>query len=102
MALSGHSVINHVGPSIGVSGVPRFGAGALRRSPGLTARSRLVLYRIDQPYRIMTCRRIAPSLWGRKPLEPTVGPLVGFTPLVKADRLAKALGIAELYVKTTP
>ena len=31
--------------------------------------------------------------------EPTVGPLVGFTPLVKADRLAKALGIRELYVK---
>src|SRR5258708_7678561 len=31
--------------------------------------------------------------------EPTVGSLVGFTPLVKADRLAKALGIRELYVK---
>src|SRR5471030_1491057 len=31
--------------------------------------------------------------------EPTVGPLVGFTPLVKADRLAKKLGIRELYVK---
>src|SRR5476649_2791864 len=31
--------------------------------------------------------------------EPTVGPLVGFTPLVKANRLAKALGIRELYVK---
>jgi threonine synthase len=31
--------------------------------------------------------------------EPTVGPLVGFTPLVRADRLAKALGIRELYVK---
>jgi len=31
--------------------------------------------------------------------EPTVGPLVGFTPLVKAPRLAKALGIRELYVK---
>ncbi len=31
--------------------------------------------------------------------EPTVGPLVGFTPLVKADRLAKALGIRELWVK---
>src|SRR5476649_1458759 len=31
--------------------------------------------------------------------EPTVGPLVGFTPLVKANRLAKALGIRELWVK---
>ena len=31
--------------------------------------------------------------------EPTVGTQVGFTPLIKADRLAKALGIRELYVK---
>ncbi len=31
--------------------------------------------------------------------EPTVGPHVGFTPLVKADRLAKTLGIRELWVK---
>lgn len=31
--------------------------------------------------------------------EPTVGKHVGCTPLVKADRLAKALGVAELYVK---
>ncbi len=31
--------------------------------------------------------------------EPTVGLETGFTPLVKADRLAKALGIRELYVK---
>jgi threonine synthase len=31
--------------------------------------------------------------------EPTVGAQVGFTPLVKADRLAKALGIRELWVK---
>ena len=31
--------------------------------------------------------------------EPTVGTQVGFTPLVKADRLAKALGIREIYVK---
>ena len=30
---------------------------------------------------------------------PTVGLHVGGTPLVKADRLAKALGVAELYVK---
>jgi threonine synthase len=31
--------------------------------------------------------------------EPTVGLKTGFTPLVKADRLAKALGIRELYIK---
>jgi threonine synthase len=31
--------------------------------------------------------------------EPTVGAQVGFTPLVKADRLAKALGIRELWIK---
>ena len=31
--------------------------------------------------------------------EPTVGMQVGFTPLVKADRLAKALGVREVYVK---
>jgi len=31
--------------------------------------------------------------------EPTVGLQVGFTPLVKADRLAKELGIRELWVK---
>src|SRR5437660_687267 len=31
--------------------------------------------------------------------EPTVGFEVGFTPLVKADRLAKRLGIRELWIK---
>ena len=31
--------------------------------------------------------------------DPTVGLKTGFTPLVKADRLAKALGIKELYIK---
>ena len=31
--------------------------------------------------------------------EPTVGTQVGFTPLVKSDRLAKALGVREAYVK---
>jgi threonine synthase len=31
--------------------------------------------------------------------EPTVGFQVGYTPLVKADRLAKRLGIRELWVK---
>ncbi len=31
--------------------------------------------------------------------SPTVGAQVGFTPLVKADRLAAALGVKELYIK---
>lgn len=31
--------------------------------------------------------------------EPTVGTQVGFTPLVRADRLARRLGLRELYVK---
>ena len=31
--------------------------------------------------------------------QPTVGFEVGFTPLVKADRLARALGVRELWVK---
>jgi threonine synthase len=31
--------------------------------------------------------------------EPCVGVHTGFTPLVKADRLARALGVRELYVK---
>lgn len=44
------------------------------------------------------------NLWRYKELlpldgEPTVGIDSGFTPLVKADRLAKVLGVRELYIK---
>jgi threonine synthase len=44
------------------------------------------------------------SMWRYRELLPidgdaTVGLNTGFTPLVKADRLAKALGVRELYVK---
>jgi threonine synthase len=44
------------------------------------------------------------SMWRYRELlpvakDPTVGLQVGFTPLVKADRLAKKLGIRELWVK---
>src|SRR5438876_1526889 len=39
-------------------------------------------------------RELLPVLHG-----PTVGLQVGFTPLVKADRLAKRLGIRELWIK---
>jgi threonine synthase len=31
--------------------------------------------------------------------EPTVGRHVGCTPLIRADRLAKAIGVSELYIK---
>ena len=33
--------------------------------------------------------------------EPTVGPQVGCTPLVKADRLADALGVSDSGSRTT-
>jgi threonine synthase len=44
------------------------------------------------------------SMWRYRELlpiagDPTVGKQVGFTPLVKADRLAKKLGIRELWIK---
>lgn len=44
------------------------------------------------------------SMWRYRELlpvagEPTVGAQAGFTPLVKADRLAKKLGIRELWIK---
>ena len=44
------------------------------------------------------------SMWRYRELlpvanDPTVGLQVGFTPLVKADRLAKKLGIREVWVK---
>jgi threonine synthase len=44
------------------------------------------------------------SMWRYRELlpidgDPTVGLQTGFTPLVKADRLAKVLGLRELYIK---
>ena len=44
------------------------------------------------------------SMWRYRELlpidhEPTVGTQVGFTPLVKASRLAQRLGVRELYIK---
>ena len=44
------------------------------------------------------------SMWRYRELlpvanDPTVGLQVGFTPLIKADRLAKRLGIRELWIK---
>jgi len=48
----------------------------------------------SRPYNMWRYRELLP-IDG----EPTVGLQTGFTPLVKADRLAKALGVKELYVK---
>lgn len=44
------------------------------------------------------------SIWRYKELlpiddEPTVGLNVGFTPLIKADNLGRALGVKEIYIK---
>src|SRR6185295_7948726 len=46
----------------------------------------------------------AKSMWRYRELlpvcgDPTVGLQVGFTPLIRADRLAKKLGIRELWIK---
>jgi threonine synthase len=46
----------------------------------------------------------APNMWRYKELlpidgEPSVGAQVGFTPLVRANNLAKALGVKEIYIK---
>jgi threonine synthase len=45
-----------------------------------------------------------PNMWRYKELlpldgDPSVGAQVGFTPLVKANNLAKALGVKEIYIK---
>ena len=57
--------------------------------------------------RVLTRERIESrphTMWRYRELlpidgEPTVGREVGFTPLIKADRLAKLLGIRELWIK---
>jgi threonine synthase len=47
-----------------------------------------------RPYNLWRYRELLPVDG-----EPTVGLNTGFTPLVRADRLARALGVRELYVK---
>src|SRR5256714_7862148 len=49
---------------------------------------------LSRPHTMWRYRELLPVAY-----EPTVGCQVGFTPLVKADRLAKALGIREAWVK---
>src|SRR6202161_4157414 len=66
-----------------------------------------VAYDYDRIKRSLTRAAITSrpkSMWRYRELlpvagEPTVGFEVGFTPLIKADRLAKRLGIRELYIK---
>src|SRR5438094_9690742 len=66
-----------------------------------------VVYDYDRIKRSLTREAIQSrpkGMWRYRELlpvvfEPTVGTQVGFTPLVKADRLAKALGIREAWVK---
>src|SRR5258706_2763844 len=66
-----------------------------------------VAYDYDRIKKSLTKAAIASrprSMWRYRELlpiagEPTVGLQVGFTPLIKADRLAKELGIRELWIK---
>lgn len=66
-----------------------------------------VNYDYEAIARVLTRERIASrphSLWRFRELlpidrEPTVGQASGATPLVRADRLARALGVRHLYIK---
>jgi threonine synthase len=66
-----------------------------------------VVYDYDRIKKALTREAIqtrAKSMWRYRELlpvagEPTVGLAVGFTPLIKADRLAQRLGIRELWIK---
>ena len=66
-----------------------------------------IVYDYEQIRRVLTRESIARgprNMWRYQPLlpldgEPTVGQQVGFTPLVKAKRLGKVLGLNNLYLK---
>jgi threonine synthase len=66
-----------------------------------------VVYDYDRIKRSLSRAAIASrpqNMWRYRELlpvayEPTVGVQVGFTPLIKADRLARVLGVRELWVK---
>jgi threonine synthase len=66
-----------------------------------------VAYDYDAIGKVLTRERIqsrAPTMWRYKELlpvenEPTIATQVGFTPLVRADRLAKRLGLKNVWVK---
>ena len=65
------------------------------------------VYEYEKIKRVLTREKIegrSKSMWRYRELlpldgDPTVGINVGFTPLIKAERLAKALGVKELYLK---
>lgn len=66
-----------------------------------------VVYHYERIKELLTRKVIEsrkPTMWRYKELlpldgEPTVGRQVGYTPLRRADRLAKVLGVKELYLK---
>ncbi len=66
-----------------------------------------VVYAYEKIKDYLTRKRIEErpkSMWRYKELlpldgEPTIGLNVGFTPLIRAEGLAKALGVREVYVK---
>lgn len=67
-----------------------------------------VVYDYDRARQSLTRERLAGrprTMWRYRELlpiaghEPTVGAQVGYTPLIKADRLARQLGVRELWVK---
>lgn len=66
-----------------------------------------VVYDYEKIGRDLTKEKIqnrAPNMWRYRELlpidgEPTVGRQVGFTPFRRANRLAKVLGVKELYIK---
>ena len=60
--------------------------------------------RIKQSLKHSDIRSRPPTMWRYRELlpvagDPTVGFEVGFTPLIKADHLARRLGVRELWVK---
>ncbi|MGB9736140.1 MAG: threonine synthase [bacterium] len=66
-----------------------------------------VVYDYEKMKKVVSKEAIASrkkSMWRYKELlpidgEPTVGIDAGFTPLIKSNRLAKVLGVKELYIK---
>lgn len=66
-----------------------------------------VVYEYEKIQKEMTRRKIEErpkTMWRYQELlplndPPSVGKNVGFTPLIKADRLAEGLGVRELYIK---
>lgn len=66
-----------------------------------------VVYDYDRIAKDLTLEKIqsrGPNMWRYRELlpidgDPTIGKQVGYTPLRRANRLAKVLGVKELYIK---